>query len=125
MADEAGAPAPLPDAAAGGACDFYCYAKHPMGLSEFAPRITCVEIFCAKECGATPSTCEQCTTTECRDEFAASHATIDGYLLSACIVGCATGDFTCQQNCFKTYPKQQPIYDALGLCVKAHCPTCQ
>jgi hypothetical protein len=125
-ADDAGAPeGGAPD---GGSCDLLCAAAHPTGLVEWAPRLTCLLVYCAVACENAPMpplpACESCTNQFCAEEYANLNATPDGYLLGACIDTCPTGANPCNDACFAQHPSSKPALDALTACVAQNCPSC-
>jgi hypothetical protein len=119
---DAGAPeGGAPD---GGACDQACYAAHPKGLTAWAPRETCVLVYCATPCGGSPDQCETCTDQYCATEYANLNGTPDGYLLGACMAACPVGANPCTAACGAQYPSAKPASDALVGCVALNCPSC-
>ena len=120
--DDAGSTGAPPD---GGTCDYSCAQLHPNGLVDWAPRKTCVQVYCYAPCGgAPPDPCTACTITSCATEFADLKGTAAGYLLTACIDACPTGSNPCNNACIAQYPSAKAASAALGACTVKNCPSC-
>jgi hypothetical protein len=109
----------------GGSCDQSCYAVHPMGLAAWAPRETCVLVYCATACGATPGACETCVDRYCATEFANLNGSPDGYLFGDCIANCPAGANACTLGCTAQYPRVQAAEQNLVACTALNCPSCR
>lgn len=126
VSDDAGSPqGGAPD---GGSCDLICAAAHPKGLVEWAPRDTCISVFCTVACENPPmpplDPCLACIYSKCADEFADLNGTPDGYLFAACITVCPSGANPCTAACMSKYPTTMGPENALISCQQASCPMC-
>lgn len=102
-------------------CEAYCYAQHPRGLNEWAPLLTCVDVYCADPCGGQPGACQKCTTAHCTDLWTALYGTPQGYLLFACTAKCPQVTPDCAGACEKQYPQAKAAYDAWLSCALNNC----
>ena len=119
-ADDAGAP----DGSAL-SCDEYCLARHPTGLTEYAPLMACMVFHCAVACGGTVDPCFACAIGQCAIEETASSGTPDGYLFSDCVSGCPVSvDTACTSACASQFPSVSSAELNLEECANAHCAVC-
>jgi hypothetical protein len=79
-------------------------------------------------CPQTDTTCAECTSCAlngaCATLWAACEADSDCEAIDQCWATCATGDTTCQQNCYADDSDAQSTYEAVLSCVNCtECPT--
>ena len=126
VADDAGSPAGGPPD--GGSCDLTCGAAHPQGLVDWAPRSTCLSVFCVVPCENPPmpplDPCLACVYQKCADPFANLNGTAQGYMFAACIVACPSGANPCTAGCMSQYPAEMGPENALIACQQTNCPMC-
>jgi hypothetical protein len=127
VADDAGSPQGGPPD--GGSCDLVCAHAHPQGLIDWAPRITCLTVYCGVQCENPPMPplppCEACVNKYCALEFANLNGTPDGFLYGACVAACPSGANPCNEACSTQYPSVQAANDALLACAMQNCPSCE
>jgi hypothetical protein len=120
--DDAGSTGAPPD---GGTCDYTCAQLHPKGLVDWAPRMTCIDLYCYTPCsGVAPDPCTACAITSCAAEFADLKGTVAGYLLNACTDGCPMASSSCNNACIAEYPSVMAASNAFGACTQKNCPLC-
>jgi hypothetical protein len=111
-----------------GTCWAQCYQDHANGVKDYAPRLTCLEVWCfgTDACSnAPPAPCFSCFTTKCQAEFVACNKDPECFLLSECYTPCGT-DAACIMACDRKFP--QSAHDLLQPwleCTKKNCgPEC-
>jgi len=98
-----------------------CDRKYPGAFLPYNEQLTCVTLFCPKECGGvSPGPCEACTDAKCARAQADCEVDASCARFAMCLGDCS--DSSCQAACAAPYSEvTKNLGLAIGICATNNC----
>jgi hypothetical protein len=95
-----------------------CLAAHPQAFAAYPPDQACQNVNCYQECPPTPTACDMCRDTACRDSYAQCEGDPDCWAILFCV-----GNGDTEQDCQAAWPNGVTNENNFAACAVANCKT--
>jgi hypothetical protein len=99
-----------------GSCLQACTSAHPQAFAAYPPDQACQNVDCYQECPPTPTACDVCRDTKCRDSYAACESEPDCWAILFCI-----GNGGSEASCQAAFPGGVTAENDFGTCAVTNC----